>query len=154
MVASGKVIFKDKQVKDFLNQITQNVNKVEDKAKAVWGLLGGIAYRDVIQHFENEKGPEGKWVKWSDIYRAHMNKIGKGSNKILQDKGTLRQGVTIESNRAQIKKGVLLVNRVPYAHRHDEGTDGMPMRKFFWISDKALEDMSDQVLQFLFKGVK
>ena len=154
MVARGSVIFKDKQVKHFLNEITQNVNKVEKKAKAVWGILGATAYADVINHFEKERGPKGEWKEWSDLYLMHMIKKGKAGNKILQDKGTLRQGVTIESNRSQITRGVLLVNAVPYARRHDEGTDGMPERKFFWISEKALDKMSEQVLEFLFKGVR
>jgi len=150
MVAEGKVVFKDREVKEFLNELSKNVNKVEKRAKAVWGILAGRAYADVIDHFEKESGPNGKWKP--------IKRLGQ----ILQDKGTLRGGITLATNKSDIKRGVLLFDAVPYAKTHDEGltvktkytTFKMPMRKFFWISDKALNNMSEDILNFLMKGTK
>lgn len=160
MVATGKVEFKDKEVRDFLNNLIKNINLVEKKDKAVWHILSAIAYQDVIDHFEKEKGPKGKWQKWSDVYRDRMIRKKKGNNKILQDIGTLRMGIVFPISQSEIRRGVLLFNQVPYARRHDEGDKRkingvkMPMRKFFWISDKALDKMAQSVLTFLMKGKK
>ena len=143
MVATGEVIFKDKEVKAFLNEITKRVNKVEQPAKAVWGLLTARSYADVMDHFAKERGPKKKWKP--------IRRVGQ----ILQDTGVLRQGVTIASSPGLIKRGVLLIDKVPYAQTHDEGSKKKkrPMRRFFWISDKALDNMSKDVLKFLTKKV-
>lgn len=46
-------------------------------------------------------------------------------------------------NNAQTKSGF------PYAAAHDNGGDRLPKRDFMWLSDKALEEISVQTLQFM-----
>ncbi len=111
------------------------------------GISSVIVFKDIIEHFENEQGPQGKWVKWSEAYAMHLNKIGRGGNKILQFSGRLRQS-TQPQNWRSINEGVMFFNNAktkdgfPYAQAHDQGGKEKgrpPKRSFMWLSSKAID---------------
>lgn len=148
-----EVEFDDAEVRKFIQGVTEKLSDVRNVKPRFMALLSSIVYRDVMDHFEQEKGPDGKWKPWSKIYREHMRKIGKGGNKTLQDTGRLRQSFLPKNHRAT-KDGILWFNNAktggfPYALAHDEGELGMPQREFMWLSDEAQDKISEQTLQFM-----
>lgn len=143
-----EVIIDDKNVQKMLRRMINRSDQVDQKSRAYVGLLSAIVLQDVASHFEKESGPNGRWRAWSDKYRLKMERIGKGGNKILQDKGILRQG-WVPTNVRTAGESVLWFNNVPYASRHDLGSNGMPKRQFAWLSAFALSKISKQTAQFI-----
>lgn len=146
--------FENKEVADFLQSLVKKTADVEKQNKAYVGLLSAIIFKDVISHFEQEKGSKGNWKKWSPTYQAHMNEIGRGGNKILQFSGKLRQNFKPTDYKTSAK-GITWFNDAktksgfPYAAAHDNGGGKLPQRDFMWLSDKGLEQVSVQTLQYL-----
>lgn len=158
-MAEKSITFKDKKVKKFFKQLSENVDDIEKKNKVFWGALSAVAFRDVLDHFSKEQGESGPWKKWSSIYTAHMQRIGRASNKKLQFSGQLRQNVRLADSSSRIKQGQLLFNPAqtkkgfPYAKAHDEGGRKLPKRDYMWLSDKALNQMSVIMAEHTLKGV-
>lgn len=152
------ITFEDKRVKDFFGSIKNRLGEIESRhTKVINEIFSAVIFRDIIRHFENEQGPgKRKWKSWSKSYSDFMNKIGKGGNKILQDSGRLRQGfqpgnwrtepnTLIWYNNAKTAKGF------PYAAAHDEGGGKLPQRKFMYLSDRAKDDIMENILNHLVK---
>lgn len=153
-MAGFEATFDDKKVRDFLKQLTVKTKQIADKNKKFVDLLSVIVFADVINHFENERGPKSRWQSWSKRYQNFMLKLGNDGNKILQDSGTLRNAfkpanyrttsnAIVWFNKARTKKGF------PYAFAHNEGGPVLPQRQFMWLSDNAMNKFEDQVLKFL-----
>jgi phage gpG-like protein len=153
-----EAVFEDREVVDFFKMLRTNLKSVKNGEKKFSGLLSAIVFRDVMEHFENEEGPDGHWAPWSTEpnggYAAKMQRAGRGGNKILQYSGKLRQGFKpakvrfsgqelVWFNDAQTKSGF------PYAAAHDEGGPTLPSRSFMWLSKKGADDISMQTLQFM-----
>ncbi len=149
-----EAVFDDKEVKEFFKNLSDRLSDVKGGHRRFVGLLSAIVFKDILQHFKSEEGEDGPWKQWSDLYRAQLEKAGRGGNKILQYSGKLRQSfkpsnvkATSESlswyNNAQTKSGF------PYAAAHNEGGGILPKRDFMWLSDTAAEDMSKQTLAFI-----
>lgn len=154
-----EAFFDDKEVSKFLSEMDKRLKDIENGKKQYLGLLSSIVYRDVLEHFENERGPKGAWDPWSDVYREHMQRIGRAGNKILQFNGRLRQNF-MPTNVRKSSQGINWFNNAktqsgfPYAWGHDEGTGKLPQREFMWASEKALDNMAEQTLQFMIeKGI-
>lgn len=153
-MADMEAVFDSKEVRDFLKGMGDRLKDVKDGRKKFVGLLSAIVYGDVMDHFEKEKGPEGKWKAWSDIYRKHMATIGRGENKMLQFNGRLRQNFK-PTDVTTSNKGITWFNDAvtkggyPFAWGHNAGDRKLPQREFMWLSDKALEEISEQTLQFM-----
>lgn len=151
---SFEVEFKDEKLSQFLKNITNNLRYVKNGHKKFMGLMSKVVFADVMDHFKKQEGPDGKWEKWSSLYAEHMERIGKGGNKILQDNGALRQNFKPTKVRYQ-NQGIIWFNDAkvsggfPYAFAHNEGSKKLPKREFMWASDKAVEDMSQQTLGFI-----
>lgn len=145
----------DKRLRRFLSELSSNLANAKRSAKPLGRALSAIVYKDIIEHFQDEKGPDGKWKDWSDVYQRHMERIGKASNKILQDTGQLRQRFTPNNwrglrgvgfqwfNHAQTKSGF------PYAYAHDTGGPKLPKREFMWLSDEAFDKVATAALSFV-----
>jgi len=149
-----EVIFEDKDIQNFLKNIDRRLKDVGDGKRKYLGILGAIVFRDVMEHFEKEEGPDGKWKPWSDVYKKHMQRTGKSGNKILQFNGRLRQNFK-PTNVKSSSEGISWFNNAktstgfPYAAAHDEGGGSLPQREFMWASEKAVNDMADQTLAFI-----
>ncbi len=154
MAEVSSAVFDDKAVRQFLKSLSGNAKNIKAKKSEYANLLSAIVFRDIQEHFENQAGPNGKWAKWSDIYAEHMRKIGKSGNRILQDSGHLRQSF-IPTNYRSVADGILWFNKAttkggfPYAAHHDE--TAQTTRKFMYLSNKGIEDISIQTLQYLMK---
>jgi hypothetical protein len=112
-------------------------------------------FQDINQHFERQEGSKGPWEKWSASYAKYMQSIGRGGNKILQYSGKLRQNFK-PTDFKSVSNGILWFNDArtkdgyPYAAGHDKGTAaGKKQRDFMWLSDKAMDKISQQTLQFM-----
>lgn len=132
-----------------VNRKTKDAIQIKEKFAA---LLSAITFGDIVEHFAQEQGPDGKWARRSYKYEQYLNKIGRGGNKILQFSGRLRQsfdksGNTAETGHKVRGSDIGWYNRVEYAWWHDEGAP--VTRPFMWLSDKAVEKMTDQTLTFI-----
>lgn len=144
------VTIKDRQVRKYLNTVTDRFGNIDKKSRQYVGILSAIVLRDVIDHFEEEKDPKRRWQDWSKNYRKRMVKIGKGGNMILQDTGRLKGGWQPTNYRTS-RDGILWFNPVHYANTHDQGdrNRNIPRREFSWISDTAVRQMETQTIKYL-----
>lgn len=151
---SFEVEFQDESINKFFESIQGKLRQIDGGQKRFVGLLSAVVFKDVIHHFEQEQGEKEKWQQWSDSYRTHMEQIGKSGNKILQFTGRLRNNFKPQKNRIT-KDGILWFNDAqtkngfPYAFAHNEGGDILPKRDFMWLSDSAIQEMSQQTLAFI-----
>lgn len=153
MSDNAQAIFEGKEAVDFLEKLQSKIKRTKHADKQLLGILTATVFRDVITHFEDEEGSDGPWDAWSDVYAQHMEKIGRGGNKILQNTGRLRQGFAPAAsqsigefkwvNSSQTKDGF------PYAYAHNEGGGRLPKRDFMWLSDAGLEDVAEKCLNFI-----
>lgn len=146
--------FDNAEVRTFLKGVAKNYTDVQKQGKKYVGLLSAIVFKDVISHFEKEQGSKGKWKAWSPTYEKHMQEINRQGNKILQFSGKLRQNFKPTDYKTS-SKGISWFNDAktksgfPYAAAHDNGGGRLPQRDFMWLSDKGLEQISVQTLQFM-----
>lgn len=139
--------FDDSQWQSLLKKINTKWKDIKDR-KTFGALVASVSYQDIIEHFEDETGPDGPWKKRKEPYKTWIEK--QGHTKILQVTGHLRKSFVIASPKFRTdSSGVLVFNNTSYAQRHDEGTDGMPKRSFMWLSKKGLQKLVDQTIKWL-----
>lgn len=159
--------FDSKEVDKFIDELDRGVRDVKDRQSKFMNALGPVVYRDVIEHFEREQGPQGKWKPWSKNYREYMQKIGRDGNQILQSTGRLRQAFKPTNyrisgeyvywyNNAKTgtpKKGAYRQTPAgtPYAYMHDEGV-GVPKREFMYLSEPAKGFLIDAIFKYILRG--
>lgn len=154
MAENSFVEFENAEVKSFLNNLDKKLSGIENGSKEYTGLLSAIVYEDIIRHFEDEEGSKGPWKQWSPSYKKYMDAEGKGGNQILQDSGKLRNNFKPSKVR-KVSAGFLWYNDAkvqggfPYAYAHNEGGKQLPKRDFMWLSDKAMDKISEQTLKFM-----
>ena len=114
-------------------------------------VIATKGWKDVIEHFRDESGPDGKW-------KALKHTRASGGNRILQDTGRLRLAQrwrTVGYDEAHI------FTQIKYAAIHNFGgtvktksgkSFEMPQRKFLWISDKAKLSMIKTLLRWIAEG--
>lgn len=141
---------------NWLRGISKQWDAIAKRQDAYVKTISVFVFQDVMDHFKKERGSTGKWKAWSSIYEKHMASIGKAGNNILQDTGRLRNSFTPGMyrkttaglewyNPAKTKGGF------PYAAAHDEGGPKLPKRDFMWLSQSALDKISEATLEFLVK---
>lgn len=171
MGIDAEAIFDDQEVNEFLQGMSSRLKYVENGEKKYTGLLSAIVYGDIMDHFEQQKGSDGPWHKWSKDYAkqrmgSYEKKLAKFERsksakkrmpkvpKILQFDGRMRQNfkpTDVKStsagpmwfNDAHTKSGF------PYAFAHNEGGSILPKRDFMWLSDGAMNEIAEQTLQFM-----
>lgn len=133
---------------DFLGKLSRNVKKAQS---VLFVAAQAYAFQDIIQHFSDESGPNGKWPDWSPATQKAYAAKGWSGNKILQATGRLRQSLL--PGRGGIRKegsdAVRLFTNIVYGARHNYGGGGIPQREFMWISDAAQEKMASTVAQMI-----
>lgn len=146
--------FDNKEVRDFLTSVARNYKAISEKKSKFTALLSVIVFQDIMDHFKSEQGPRGAWVEWSRIYIAHLEREGRSGNKKLQYSGRMRNTFTPQKVRTS-SQGILWFNNAvtrggfPYARAHEEGEGRIPARPFMWLSESAINKISEQALQFL-----
>jgi phage gpG-like protein len=163
-----KITFNDAQIKKLLDKL---LGKIQFPAKILKPIADIYAFKDIVDHFNKEEAPEGKWQPRSDFTQQYYLAIQKGlvnvpegiagrssyspSNKILQLTGTLRNSFVQGSSTINDNSSVIIRSDVDYSGIHDRGgiKDGhkIPQRKFMWLSDKAKKSIARAVLDELLK---
>ncbi len=155
-----QAVFKDENLTRYLTDLVRRGKQIDAKDKTVASIIGAVVFRDVLDHFEKQEGPDGPWTPWSQSYRRQMFRKGKLGNRILQDTGRLRQNLQPQKYRVT-KDGIVWFNNAktksgaPYAFMHDNDTEPrtqLPRRSFMFLSDNALEQIEGQILKFLRDG--
>lgn len=97
-----------------------------------------IMERDVLDHFEDERGPFRKWRALSQTTLEMRRKSGSGA-KILQDSGIGRASV----GSGYSSKGATVGTNLNYMIQHQSGNKRrkpqLPKREWLWTSGKALK---------------
>lgn len=108
MADQAEFTFESKEWQKILNRLNRKFEDIK-KRKEFGGIISSVVFQDIMDHFDKEQGPDGKWQDWSSSYAKHMAKIGRSGNKILQFDGNLRQKFTPQSWRAK-PDGILFFN--------------------------------------------
>jgi len=119
------------------DKLKTRLDRLEKAGKTVSAPLKRamiIGYRDIIQHFQREEGPQGKWTGL---------KFRKG--KILQDTGRLRMSINFRTSGNQ---GYLGTNMI-YAATHQFGRGSIPARPFLWFTDKAKRNIEKEFMTYI-----
>jgi phage gpG-like protein len=136
------VEFESEQWTSYFKRIQAKWSDI-DKRKKYAAMASGVAFADIIDHFNKSQGPKGKWQQWSSLYREHMEKIGKGGNKILIDSGRLRGSLAGGGSQKYKTNtyGILLSTKVKYAAAHQYGykKKNIPARPFMWLSKTGMK---------------
>lgn len=141
-------------------------SKGADFLQAAWLTIG---FKDIIEHFEKEEGPNGVWpIRAFDTNRRY-DKISRGewsppkgmrkgsfksSNKLLQLTGTLKKSLLRGGSVS--KKGhdaIIIQSPVEYSGTHEYGDNkrNIPARSFMWLSASAMDKMANFFLEMLTK---
>lgn len=136
---SAEFEFENKQWQSFLTKINKKFKDINNR-KEFSDLVSIIAFGDIVDHFDKEIGPSGKWTKWSKIYRKHLERIGRGGNKILQFSGRLRKSILPNNGKKRSNSlGILPYTNVIYASTHQYGYKNIPARPFMWMSKDGMK---------------
>jgi hypothetical protein len=155
---SAEFKFDDSNWQRFLKGLGSKINRIQYN-KEFGGFVAVRFAQDYEAHFQEQKGPDGKWDAWSKAYAEHMRSIGKGSKKILEGNRGIYKGYKA-SNWRGVSAGVIVFNNAQtkdgfaYAKHHDEGRSswmGNP-RPFMWISNKAIDGIISDTLKWLKEG--
>jgi len=117
-------------------KLLELTERAKDPGKAL-KLVANAMRRDVLDHFDEERGSDGKWEKLSPATIAW--KAAHGHSRPLQNTGNLRLSVMPESGQdfAKVVAGGV---KAPYAIYQNYGGDvpgRPPAREFMWLSAKA-----------------
>lgn len=111
------------------------------------------------QIFAREGDPESFDDYTSDVYKAWKRKHFPG-RKIMQLRGRLRnsligerQAVAQDTVKIIKKKSAEFGTQVPYAHRHQMGTFGMPQRKIVQLTEKDKRWWAKTIHEWAYKTV-
>lgn len=127
-------------------QVLSMLSKLGNKRawmSALRSIVAIFGFKDVVKHFRNEEGPDGKWPPLKPSYEKWKAKQGK--TKMLQFTGQLRQNFLPSNIRDNDASSVALFNPTEYSGKHDRG-EGVPQRQFMWISGQAQNMMEKALL--------
>ncbi len=118
--------------------------------RALKSVVSVFLFKDVIDHFSKESGPDGKWPDLKESYAKWKKKQGKNKKLILSS--NLRQNFLPANVRTHNASSVAFFNPVEYAGKHDRG-EGVPQREFMWISNRAQDLMDKALVDTIIQGV-
>lgn len=112
-----------------------------------------LVKRSVNDSFGKEQSPDGtKWVPWTKKYKERMEKLGKGGNKILSNKGELRRSIGYLVFRDRVVVG----SKLRYARRHQlgdkgwaEGGGGIPPRPYLGVAEQDRMELLRMMRDYL-----
>ena len=114
---------------------------------------------EATKHFKGsfQPGIEGftdqaleAWPDVSEKRKAQKRRANGSLSPILTDTGDLADSITWQ----QQGNNVVISSDLPYAQRHNEGTNGMPKRQFFGASqvlDRTIQAKIERELDRLFQ---
>ena len=153
----------DREWRLFFNGL---LRETKDKPRLLKSAYSVFGFKDIIEHFKDEQGPDGKWQKRSESTNRRYESIGSGrsklpkgfrrgtfskSNKILQLTGKTRQSILTKTTKKRGTNKVEVLAGTNYSGKHDRGEGRFPQRKFMWLSDTALERMAQFIVETIFR---
>ena len=129
-----------------MRKLEKDLKRLVPEAQKKFFKLAAVAiYKDVIGHFEKERGPDGKWkrFKWPDGKIRNTRPTKRGGNKMLQDTGRLKGSIVpfVESGAAGAR------TNLEYAGFHNDGTSKIPKREFAYVDDATMTKLEDYLAQ-------
>lgn len=149
---SGKAELNAGEWVGFLSAVQSKVKNPSELLKAAFMTAG---YKDIIQHFSDERGPMGKWrarsaeTQYQYAMRSRYDSRYNPSNKLLQLTGNLRQSILPTNTKKVAYNAIEIFANAEYGGRHDRGED-MPRREFMWFSEDAKEKMAQVIAGLAF----
>ena len=119
-----------KGIEPLKRDLGELARKTADQTKAC-SVASLVMYQDVMKHFREERGPDGKWQALSVIT---LQRRRGAEAKILQDTGILRTSIMPSADKNTARVGTNII----YASKHQFG-EGVPKREFLWLSKEARE---------------
>lgn len=150
---AGKATLNAGEWTSFLSSVQ---SKIKDPSALLKTAFMTAGFQDIIKHFQDEKGPDGKWRPRSAETQAQYSLRNKRdsrynpSNKLLQLTGFMRKAILPTNTKKISKNAIEIFNNAEYSNRHDMGTDGMPQREFMWFSDSAKDRMAQIISSLAF----
>lgn len=137
-MADSRVFFDSAEWDRYLKKTKQKIENIYPALKAAVSSMG---FQNIIDHFEREENPRGRWAKL---------KYRKG--KPLQDTGTLRNSFLPGRGKTERvgKASILMFTEIDYAGIHNKGK-GRMHREFMWLSDEAKELILKNIMNVTFK---
>lgn len=134
------VRFDNKEWERFTKKLDINIRNPQPFLKAAFSTIG---FRDIIQHFQQEKGQKKSWKK--------SERAKREGGRTLQDTGNLRGNFSPTNLENQGRDAIIFFNPTPYAAIHDEGSKkgNIPKRDFMYLSDKAEKRMLKSIMDRL-----
>jgi phage gpG-like protein len=136
-----------------IDQIEANIKDLS--RTGAMQLSAGKGYKNVMKHFDDEKGPLRPWPKWSKRMPDGRRKFfdsrptKRGGNKLLQDTGAMRGRIGFRANMN--KAEIFTSNTTPYAFYHHTGTKKMPKRQFMYIDNETRKNIAEIVAKGVVK---
>lgn len=104
-------------------EINNKLLKLQERAQNMRPLMKSAALimkNYVDENFETEGKNSGeKWKEWTDEYKEHREKIGRGNGKIMSLEGELRESITSTVTDEEAMVG----SNKEYAAIHNFGGD-------------------------------
>jgi len=162
-VSETKVILETREWDTFIAKVS---GKLKDTGKLLSTVASLFAFKDIMDHFQQEEGPDSKWQRRSPSTQEAYSKIAAGiwkppkgmragsfspTNKLLQLTGNLRQSIN-PGTMKQSSDSVTIFANAPYSAVHQEGGGGIPARPFMWLSDDAQDKMLDAMMTLIAEG--
>ena len=147
--------------------LRDRMRRLKDGASLLFAVYRTIGYKDIIQHFRDERGPDGRWARRAPSTQERYRKIQRGqwsppkgypkavfrpSNKVLSLTGATRKSIlNNKAGRRLSNNRIVVFAGTDYSGKLDEGDPmrNLPARPFMWMSDKARRMMSKAVVDIV-----
>lgn len=145
---------RDERIRQYFAGLEKRYHQIEKKDRQVIGLMSAIVFRDVLDHFAKEQGPDGHWPMLSGPYSVKKAKKSGWGAPMLVVNGRLRMAFQ-PTNYRMTSDSVVWFNNAKtktgfnYAAAHNTGGPQLPRREFMWLSDNGMDDIESSILKFL-----
>ena len=126
-----------------VNESLNRLRKFLKKPAPFYKDASTLMKKDVLKHFEDEKGDEN--VRWKKSLRAIRE-----HGRTLQNIGHLKQSIQKTSDFF----ASIIGTNLDYAPSHNYGLKGMPERRFLWVSKSAGEKIRGLMIRHIGKKLK
>lgn len=148
---------------EVLNYLEEYASKVKN-LKPILRQVSHVMLEDIDENFETEGANQGqKWQDWTDNWRERRKKLGRGSGRIMQLEGELRESFTrkVDADSAVVgtnKEYAAIHNfggdvkkRRAKGKRGRTGTFKMPQRRFVAWTDSLKVKVTTEIVYELKK---
>lgn len=142
--------------KKFREHILSLFKKLKD-LRPLMRIISQTMKLEVDENFETEGQNVGeKWEDWSDSWRLRRTKLGRGSGRIMNFNGELRQSITRKATSTEATVGTnkeyaAIHNFGGEIKKRNGGTFDMVKRAFMVWTDDLKSKIETEVVLYLTK---